>query len=102
MQILSPPIVTRCHCNKLRYSLNSFICLGAANRPILPVILEEILGSENVKKQGNLLLDSGAQVSLIKLSVADKLGLTGKKVTITTERKELKIIEDSCQKIGRQ
>ena len=54
-----------------------------SKQAILPVILVEILGSDNVKKQGNLLLDSGAQVSLIKLSVADELGLTGKKVTIT-------------------
>ena len=54
-----------------------------SKQAILPVILVEILGSENVKKQGNLLLDSGAQVSLIKLSVADELGLMGKKVTIT-------------------
>ncbi|XP_068741780.1 uncharacterized protein [Montipora capricornis] len=50
---------------------------------ILPVILVEILGFENVKRQGNLLLDSGAQVSFIKLSVADELGLKGKEVTIT-------------------
>ena len=57
--------------------------VAGSKQAILPVILVEILGSENVKKQGNLLLDSGAQVSLIKLSVADELGLTGKKVTIT-------------------
>ena len=36
-----------------------------SKQAILPVILVEFLGSENVKKQGNLLLDSGAQVSLI-------------------------------------
>ena len=42
----------------------------------------EILGSENVK-QGNLLLDSGAQVILIRLSLAEELGLKGKDATIT-------------------
>ena len=54
-----------------------------SKQAILPVILVEILGSENVKKQGNLLLDSGAQFSLIKLSEAEELGLKGKEVTIT-------------------
>ena len=54
-----------------------------SKQSIRPVILVEILRSENMKKQGNLLLDSGAQVSLIKLSVADELGLKGKEVTIT-------------------
>ena len=54
-----------------------------SKQAILPVILVEILGSENAKRQGNLLLDSGAQVSLIKLSVSDELGLKGKEVTIT-------------------
>ena len=42
----------------------------------------EILGPDTAK-QGNLLLDSGAQVSLIKLSVAKELGLKGNDVTIT-------------------
>ena len=49
---------------------------------ILPIVSVEILGSESVK-QGNLLLDSGAQVSLIRLSLAEQLGLKGKDVTIT-------------------
>ena len=57
--------------------------ITGSKQAIFPVILVEILGSKNVKKQGNLLLDSGAQVSLIKLSVADELGLKGKEVTIT-------------------
>ena len=57
--------------------------VAGSKQAILPVILVEILGSEIIKRQGNLLLDSGAQHSLIKLSVAEELGLKGKKVTIT-------------------
>ena len=82
MQILSPPIVTRCQRNKLRYSLNSFIHCGQQTGNSSRHSCGNS-GIENVKKQGNLLLDSGAQVSLIKLSVADELGLTEKEVTIT-------------------
>ena len=57
--------------------------VAGSKQAILPVILVEILGSESIKRQGNLLLDSGAQVRKIKLSVAEELGLKGKKVTIT-------------------
>ena len=57
--------------------------VAGRKQAILPVILVEILGSESIKRQRNLLLDSGAQHSLIKLSVAEELGLKGKKVTIT-------------------
>ena len=57
--------------------------VAGSKQAILPVIVVEILRSESIKRQGNLLLDSGAQVSLIKLSVADELGLKGNKVTIT-------------------
>ena len=50
---------------------------------MLPTVLVEILGSGRASKKGNALLDSGAQISLIRLSVAEELGLKGKDVTIT-------------------
>ena len=34
-------------------------------------------------KRGNVLLDSGAQISLIRLDTAESLGLEGKNVSIT-------------------
>lgn len=50
---------------------------------MLPIVLVEILGSDRANKQGNVLLDSGAQISLIRFSVAEELRLKGKDVTIT-------------------
>ena len=68
--------------------------LHNANKPVvssvttsgetmLPTIQTEILGSHNIKKQVNVLLDTGAQISLIRTTVAEELGLKGKTVTIT-------------------
>ena len=50
---------------------------------MLPTIRAEILGPQNAKKQANLLLDTGAQITLIRTPVAEELGLKGKNVTIT-------------------
>ena len=50
---------------------------------LLPTIQTEILGSHNVKKQANVLLDTGAQISLIRTAVAEELRIKGKTVTIT-------------------
>ena len=52
-------------------------------KTMLPTVLVEILGPDRASKQGNALLDSGAQISLIRLSVAEELRLKGKDVTIT-------------------
>ena len=55
----------------------------ASGENMLPTIQTEILGSHNVKTQANVLLDTGAQISLIRTSVAEELGLKGKMITIT-------------------
>ena len=50
---------------------------------LLPVISVEILGQEAKRRKGNVLLDSGAQVSLIRHAVAKDLKLKGKDANVT-------------------
>ncbi|XP_022799862.1 uncharacterized protein LOC111337764 [Stylophora pistillata] len=49
---------------------------------LLPIISAEI-GGQGLYKRGNILLDSGAQLTLIRSGTAESLGLDGKEVTIT-------------------
>ncbi|XP_068697577.1 uncharacterized protein [Montipora foliosa] len=49
---------------------------------LLPIISAEI-GGQGLYKRGNVLLDSGAQLSLIRTETAESLGLDGKNVSIT-------------------
>ena len=82
MQILSPPIVTRCQCNKLRYSLNSFIRYGQQTGNSS----RHCCGNSGTRKcQKARKPAPGLRCSghLIKLSLADELGFKGKKGTIT-------------------
>ena len=53
---------------------------------LLPIIQAELLGSQNFRVLGNVLLDTGAQISLIKTSVAENLKLQGQDVTITIHK----------------
>ncbi|CAB4023498.1 hypothetical protein AWC38_SpisGene15810, partial [Paramuricea clavata] len=53
---------------------------------MLPVITVKISGKNNRHKQGNILLDSGAQISLICTSTAKNLDLKGKDVSITIRK----------------
>jgi hypothetical protein len=53
---------------------------------MLPVITVKMSGKDNRRKQGNVLIDSGAQISLICTSMAKSLGLTGKDVSITLKQ----------------
>ena len=49
---------------------------------LLPIISAEI-GGQGLYKRGNVLLDSGAQLSLIRMETVESLGLDGKNVSIT-------------------
>ena len=55
---------------------------------ILPIVQANVLGANGLKRKGNVLLDSGAQISLIKTSVAKYL--KGKDVVVT-------LIKVGCQ-----
>ena len=50
---------------------------------LLPIVLVDILGQGNAHIRGNLLLDSGVQISLIRLSLAEELRLTARDVDFT-------------------
>ncbi|XP_046862937.1 uncharacterized protein LOC124456562 [Xenia sp. Carnegie-2017] len=52
------------------------------NDSILPVISANICGSNGLYKRGNVLLDSGAQISLIRSETAESLGLKGKDISV--------------------
>ena len=58
------------------------IACVASMQAILPVITVDIKGTDK-ERSGNILLDTGAQISLIRQAVADELHLQGKPTTIT-------------------
>ncbi len=60
--------------------------LGNNTEAMLPVITVKISGKNNQHKDGNILLDSGAQISLICTSTAQSLQLKGKDVSITIKK----------------
>ena len=68
---------------------------------LLPVIQVEILGQEARRRKGNVQLDSGAQVSLIRIAVAKELKLKGKdaSVTITKVGGEEEVIHTKLYKV---
>ena len=54
-----------------------------SNEVILPVVTANIGNSNGIFKQGNVLLDSGAQMSLIRQETAEQLNLKGKDTSVT-------------------
>ncbi|XP_068684242.1 uncharacterized protein [Montipora capricornis] len=57
--------------------------LSSKHEAILPVVTVKIHGQNGLQKKNNALLDSGAQVSLIRESTAAQLGLQGKDTSVT-------------------
>ena len=63
---------------------------------ILPVFTAFVVGKNGKREEDNILMDSGAQISLLRNDVAQRLRLDGKDVTITMttvggKEEELKI-----------
>jgi len=54
-----------------------------SSEAILPVLSANIGRGDGFFKRGNVLLDSGAQISLIRQSTAETLGLKGKDTSVT-------------------
>ena len=57
--------------------------LTSSQRALLPIVQVDIVGTGRVTRKANALLDSGAQISLIKSSLAEDLKLRGKSVVVT-------------------
>ena len=69
--------------------------LTSNQRALLPIVQVDIVGTGRVTRKANALLDSGAQISLIRSSLAEDLKLRGKSVVVTItkvggEEEELK------------
>ncbi|XP_028413778.1 uncharacterized protein LOC114536622 [Dendronephthya gigantea] len=56
--------------------------VSSQNDALLPVIAANICGPNGLYKRGNVLFDSGAQISLIRSETADSLGLKGKDISV--------------------
>ena len=56
--------------------------LASQKDSLLPVVTANIAGPDGLYKRGNVLLDSGAQISLIRSDTADSLGLKGKDISV--------------------
>ena len=50
---------------------------------LLPVVTAFVVGKNGKREEANILMDSGAQISLVRNDVAKRLKLEGKDVTIT-------------------
>ncbi|XP_068675312.1 uncharacterized protein [Montipora foliosa] len=74
------PLLHKKNVTNVRASISS---MTEKSEALLPVISASIGGRDGLYKHANVLLDSGAQLSLIRFETAEILGLEGKNVSIT-------------------
>ena len=74
------PLLHKRNVTNVRASISS---MTEKSEALLPVISASIGGRDGLYKHANVLLDSGAQLSLIRFETAEILGLEGKNVSIT-------------------
>lgn len=67
----------------LLHKSNAIRLAVAAGKGALPVMSAIIHGQNGIQKNGNNLLDTGAQVSLIPSDIAELLGLKGRDTSVT-------------------
>ncbi|KAJ8031913.1 hypothetical protein HOLleu_25277 [Holothuria leucospilota] len=67
------------------------VALNTKDQSLLPVVEVDIDGPRGMKQRGNILLDSGAQISLIRTSLAEQLNL--KAVGLPCISEELKYMD---------
>ncbi|KAG1669348.1 Nuclear protein localization protein 4 [Nymphon striatum] len=61
---------------------------------ILPILTTNLLGNNGSRSEGNVLLDSGAEISIIRQDMADHLQLTGTDVVVSMTK--VRSIEEQC------
>ena len=77
------PLLHKKNVPNVRASISS---MTENSEALLPVISASIGGGNGLYKHANVLLDSGAQTSLIRLETAEILGLEGKCVSVTISK----------------
>ena len=80
-QIVQEDCPERVNGNQCKYFHHQL--LHEANANPGPIVQANVLGSNGLKRRGNVLLYSRGQISLIKTSVAKDLKLKGKDVVVT-------------------
>ena len=72
--------IAKCKSNAIRLGVAA---VAAGKGALLPVMSAIIHGQNGIQKKGNILLDTGAQVSLIQSDIAELLGLKGRDTSVT-------------------